>query len=82
MQADADMMPADRAVCESTRWSGPDGYASWEDMLLDWRRKLEQLAQAFRESDIRVDPDRYACLYCHLGTLCRVAERQGVQQGE
>jgi probable DNA repair protein len=82
MQADADMMPADRAVCESTRWSGPDGHASWEDMLLEWRRKLEQLAQAFRESDIRVDPDRYACLYCHLGTLCRVAERQGVQQGE
>jgi len=82
MQADADMMPAGRAVCESSRWSGPDGYASWEDMLLDWRRKLEQLAQAFRESDIRVDPDRDACLYCHLGTLCRVAERQGLQQDE
>jgi len=82
MQADEDMMPADRSVCENVKWSGRDGYASWEDMLLDWQRKLEQLATAFRESDIRVDPDRDACLYCHLGTLCRVAERQEVHEDE
>jgi len=82
MQADADIIPADPDSARLVAWGGKHGYASWEDMLLAWREKLESLAAEFRDSVRRVDPAQGACEYCHLGTLCRVAERRGASGDE
>jgi ATP-dependent helicase/nuclease subunit B len=51
------------------------GFASWDDALAQWRRRLANLMAEFRRGDatLAADPVK-ACRYCHLGTLCRVAE--------
>jgi hypothetical protein len=48
---------------------------SWDGLLADWQRRLEALAQEHAAGDVRlaIDPVR-ACEYCHLETLCRIAE--------
>ena len=54
---------------------GPRGVESWEQLMVDWRRRLESLASEFVRGDLRLAPDPpRACEYCHLGSLCRIAE--------
>lgn len=82
MQADADLIPPDPDTARLVAWDGKRGYASWEDMLLAWREKLGSLAAEFRDSVRRVDPAPGACEYCHLETLCRVADKRGVSEDD
>jgi probable DNA repair protein len=50
-------------------------FASWEQMLAEWRRRLEALAGEYVRGDARLAPDPVnACRYCHLTGLCRVEE--------
>lgn len=53
---------------------GPAGYASWEQLQGEWRRRLESLAHEYEAGEARLAPDPgRACRYCHLGSLCRIA---------
>jgi hypothetical protein len=61
---------------------GPRGYDSWEQLLADWRRRLEALAAEYVSGDLQLAPDPpRACEYCHLGALCRIAETRAPAQG-
>lgn len=46
------------------------------EMLIDWRRKIEQLARDFLAGRADVDPRKYpdTCEQCGLQTLCRIHE--------
>jgi RecB family exonuclease len=62
---------------------GPRGYESWEQLLAEWQRRLEALADEYAAGDARLAPDPpHACQYCHLGALCRIAETSADRQGE
>lgn len=62
---------------------GPRGYASWEALLADWRRRLDSLAAEFAHGDARLAPDpATACEYCQLGSLCRIAALTGAPAPE
>jgi len=62
---------------------GPRGYDSWEQLLAQWRRRLEALAAEYVSGDAHLAPDPpRACEYCHLGALCRIAETSVALQGE
>ncbi len=53
----------------------PKEYASWDELLLAWRRRLEALAAEHVRGDARLAPNPVqACTYCHLGMLCRIGE--------
>jgi RecB family exonuclease len=47
---------------------------SLEEQLVEWRRVLEDLAQAFHRGDTRVDPKSYptTCAHCAQRILCRL----------
>ncbi|RMH22876.1 MAG: hypothetical protein D6698_00405 [Gammaproteobacteria bacterium] len=51
-------------------------YQSWEQMLQDWDRVLEGLAQDFLMGKATPDPRKFpeTCRYCRLQTLCRIDE--------
>ena len=51
---------------------------SWGAVLGDWKRVIENLGDAFRGGDARVDPkERFrTCEYCDVGPLCRIRERE------
>ena len=52
----------------------PREFASWDELLGAWRRRLEALAEEYAAGDARLAPDApRACEYCHLGALCRIA---------
>ncbi len=57
---------------------------SWNEVLRDWRVVIEQLGEAFRNGDARVDPKDYprTCLYCELKPLCRIYELRSLDAGE
>ena len=53
---------------------GPRGYDTWDQLLAEWRRRLEALAAEYVAGDARLAPDPpRACEYCHLGALCRIS---------
>jgi probable DNA repair protein len=53
----------------------PREFATWEEMLQAWRRRLTALAAEHVAGDARLAPDpAHACTYCHLGALCRIGE--------
>jgi probable DNA repair protein len=61
----------------------PRDYASWEELLGAWRRRLEALAAEYAAGDARLAPDPpRACEYCHLGALCRIAGTDAARPGE
>jgi len=61
----------------------PRDYASWEELLGAWRRRLEALAAEYAAGDARLAPDpSRACEYCHLGALCRIAGTGAAGTGE
>jgi len=50
-------------------------FESWETMIALWERRIGTLMRELREGVATLAYDRRtACAYCHLGTLCRVAE--------
>lgn len=62
---------------------GPRGHDSWEQLLAEWRRRLEALAAEYVAGDARLAPDPpRACEYCHLGALCRIAETRAASDEE
>jgi ATP-dependent helicase/nuclease subunit B len=62
---------------------GPRGYDDWEQLLAEWRRRLEALAAEYVAGDARLAPDPpRACEYCHLGALCRIAETRAASDEE
>lgn len=55
----------------------------WQGLLDDWRRQIEMLAGEFLAGMAAVDPRADTiCRYCHLGALCRIAERRAGTGGE
>jgi hypothetical protein len=61
----------------------PRDYATWEELLDAWRRRLDALAGEYVAGDARLAPDpRHACEYCHLGALCRIAELSPAGPGD
>jgi hypothetical protein len=51
------------------------GYASWDDLLLAWHRRLEALACEHAQGDARLAPNpARACRYCHLRGVCRSSQ--------
>jgi probable DNA repair protein len=53
-------------------------------MLIDWRQRIEQLAEDFLTGRAEVDPRDYpkTCEYCGLETLCRISENQNLLEFE
>ncbi len=54
-------------------------FGEFEQTLDGWQPELERLADNFLEGHAEVDPKfpagaKSTCRYCHLGSLCRVAE--------
>ena len=49
----------------------------WNTLLAEWQTSLNGLAISFQEGRAEVDPrDGYVCRTCHLHALCRIHERQ------
>jgi RecB family exonuclease len=58
-------------------------FGTWDELLGAWRRRLEALAAEYAAGDARLAPDPpRACEYCHLGSLCRIAETQAARATE
>ncbi len=72
--AEAGLAPDVKTVAD-TREAAALG--SWQALLVEWRRVLEALGQAFRAGDARVAPKNgyQTCEYCDLGPLCRIREQ-------
>ena len=50
-------------------------FSDWQSLLMYWEQNLKALAKDFRLGDARVDPHKVdTCMYCDLGTLCRINE--------
>jgi len=50
-------------------------FSDWGALFLYWEQNLATLAKKFQQGDARVDPHKAnTCLYCDLGTLCRINE--------
>lgn len=50
-------------------------FANWGALFLFWEANLKTLAKNYRKGDARVDPHKAnTCMYCDLGTLCRINE--------
>jgi RecB family exonuclease len=61
----------------------PKEFASWDDLLLAWRRRLTTLAGEHLEGDARLAPNPpQACAYCPLGALCRIGETRLAAEAE
>ena len=52
----------------------------WPVRVGEWRAILEKLAGEFVSGWAAVDPKPGACDYCHVASLCRIAERGAVQE--
>jgi len=50
--------------------------ASFADLVADWRRILERLANDYRDGMAAVDPKQGACEHCGLTALCRIRESE------
>ncbi len=50
-------------------------FADWGVLFAFWEQNLKTLAKNYQRGDARVDPRRAnTCVYCNLGTLCRINE--------
>lgn len=60
--------------------SGCSEAGNWEELLAEWRRTLERLAEDFRAGRAAVDPKDggKTCQYCDLAALCRIHEHDGL----
>lgn len=72
--AEAGLAPGLTPVAE---WKArPEGCDDLPALLDYWQSQLQALATAFRNGAMDVDPKdpRRTCLYCELGSLCRIDE--------
>ena len=59
------------AVCDG-KGNRPD---DWDQLLIDWGRHVDSLAQEFVDGRSDVSPrDKNACAYCGFEALCRITE--------
>lgn len=73
---DAGAIPGVQAI---DKYRGPGAVTSWDELLAQWRREVDQLGENFASGDARVDPKALlsTCRWCDLKPLCRVHERLG-----
>ena len=50
-------------------------YHNWDELLKDWKERLENLAREFMQGQARVDPESSSsCRQCDLESICRIFE--------
>jgi ATP-dependent helicase/nuclease subunit B len=54
---------------------GMDPRDAWPARRKEWLSRLEQLAAAFLAGRAALDPKPGACDYCHVSSICRIADR-------
>jgi len=74
---DAGLLPEVKTVSQH-RTAGKVA-ASWDELVAQWRRAVDELGDEFARGEARVDPKRglATCRGCDLQALCRVHERLG-----
>ncbi len=50
-------------------------YSSWGELAAGWRRRIDALAEEFRQGVATVDPGPGACDWCQFTALCRIHTR-------
>jgi ATP-dependent helicase/nuclease subunit B len=62
---------------------GEEGADLWSARCASWRATLERIVGDFLAGAATVDPRPHACDYCHVASLCRIAElRAGLEDEE
>ena len=64
---------------------GPFGTApdeAWPIRRSEWMSRIENLAAAFLAGRAAVDPKPGACDYCHVASVCRIADQQTTADAE
>jgi IMP dehydrogenase len=69
--ADSNLLPKVRAV-ESP--AGEDSREAWAIRQDEWVARIELLVSAFLAGQAGVDPRPKACEYCHVVSVCRIAD--------
>ena len=70
---DAGLFPGLAAPGMKPGW--PREYATWDELLAAWGRRLEAIALEYANGDARLAPNpQQACRYCRLSSLCRIHE--------
>jgi hypothetical protein len=54
----------------------------WAMRRQEWVSRVEQLAAAFVGGQAAVDPKPGACDYCHVASICRIADRAAASGSE
>ncbi len=54
---------------------GSDPLQAWQDWTRLWQERVGKLADDFLEGRAAVDPKPGACRFCHVISLCRIADR-------
>lgn len=54
---------------------GTDPSNAWPSRRKEWLSRIEQLAAAFLAGRAALDPKPGACDYCHVSSICRIADR-------
>jgi ATP-dependent helicase/nuclease subunit B len=55
---------------------------SWPQRREEWLARMEGLAVAFLQGQAVVDPKPGACDYCHVASICRIADRIVIPETE
>jgi hypothetical protein len=55
---------------------------AWPLWRKEWRTRIENLAAAFLAGRAAVDPKPGACDYCHVASICRIADQQGADEAD
>jgi probable DNA repair protein len=75
---ESNLLPKVRGV-ESP--SGEPSEEAWAIRQVEWEARVERLVQDFLEGRAAVDPRPKACEYCHVVSVCRIAD-EGVDAVE
>lgn len=81
---DDDLIPGIAGTDGHRHLEAETDIATWEDLLLFWRRTLQQLGRDFCDGQAIVDPinSQKACDRCDLQPLCRISERDDFAEDE
>jgi len=69
--AAANLLPKVRPV---EAQPGEDARAAWSSRQAEWHERIERLAADFVAGRALVDPRPKACEYCHVVSVCRIAD--------
>jgi len=69
--AESNLLPRVKAVESAT---GEDDHQAWAQRQREWHARIEQLAADFLIGRAVVDPRPKACEYCHVVSVCRIAD--------